>query len=211
MLPYARRAHNINVNYSTKCSPYYAIYGVAPNVTGLFEDIYSNLTPLEYGAKTSSTLKKAYCAMKMCQAEADNNVRNRNSPKNQIVEIIPGDKVLIKRDQAVSAKTTNLPWVGPYNVSATNDSIVKIEKDNKIDFIHRTQVVKVTSRKNHLKPVIELPGGQNFTGKSGGSEVEEMDKSTQQNEDLLAKNARPMRVRKNPERLQIQPNAKSYI
>ena len=100
-------------------------------------------------------LKKACCAIKLCQAEADANVRNKNSPNFEITEIFAGDQVLIKRDQSVASKTTNLSWIGPYLVINANNAIVQIQKDNVVDFIHRTQVVKIISRKTDLKETYE--------------------------------------------------------
>ena len=136
-------------------------------MTGLFNDIYSN-SPEENGHKTASVLKKAYCVIKLCQAEADANVRNKNSPNFEITEIFAGDQVLIKRDQSVASKTTNLSWIGPYLVLNANNAIVQIQKDNVVDFIHRTQVVKIISRNKELKLTLNLPTGQKFTVTESG-------------------------------------------
>jgi hypothetical protein len=113
-------------------------------------------------------LKRAYCAIKLCQAEADANVRNKNCPNFEIPEIFAGDEVLMKRDQSVASKTTNLPWVGPYKVINANDAIVLIQKDNVVDFIHRIQVVKIISRNKDLKLTLNLPTGQKITVTESG-------------------------------------------
>ena len=211
MLPYARRAHNINHNNATNCSPYFCIFGKKPEVTGLFNDIFSN-SPEEHGHKTASMLKKAYCAVKLCQAEADANVRNKNCPNFQITEIFAGDRVLIKRDQSVASKTTNLSWVGPYLVLNANDAIVQIQKDNVIDFIHRTQVVKIISRKTDLNSILNLPTSQKLSvAESGGVNAVNEESTTTPKENPATDNIRPIRTRQKPDRLEIKPKEKSYV
>ena len=156
-------------------------------------------------------LKKAYCAIKLCQAEADANVRNKNCPNFQITEIFAGDQVLIKRDQAVTAKTTNLPWIGPYTVINVNDAIVQIQKNTVVDFIHRTQVVKVISRKNDLKPTLNLPNVRKITvTESGGVNAVNEDPATTPKENPATENVRPIRNRQKPNRLQMKEKTKSY-
>ena len=156
-------------------------------------------------------MKKAYCAIKLCQAEADANVRNKNCPNFEIPEIFAGDEVLIKRDQSVASKTTNLPWVGPYKVINANDCIVQIQKDNVVDFIHRTQVVKIIPRNKDLKLTLNLPTGRKITvTESDGADAVNQESATTSKENPATGNGRPIRNRQKPDRLQIQPKEKSY-
>ena len=211
MLPYARRAHNINHNNAINCSPYFCIFGKKPEVTGLFNDIYCN-SPEENGHKTASVLKKAYCAIKLCQAEADANDRNKNCPNFKITEIFAGDQVLIKRDQSVASKTTNLSWIGPYLVINANNAIVQIQKDNVVDFIHRTQVVKIISRKTDLNSILNLPTSQKLSvAESGGVNAVNEESTTTPKENPATDNIRPIRTRQKPDRLEIKPKEKSYV
>ena len=121
------------------------------------------------------------------------------------------DQVLIKRDQSVASKTTNLPWVGPFSVINANNSIVQIQKNNVVDFIHRTQVVKIISRKNDLKSTLNLPTGRKITvTESGGADAVTEEYATTSKENPATGNGRPIRNRQKPDRLQIQPKEKSY-
>ena len=114
MLPYARRAHNINFNKAIKCSPHFCVFGREPDVTGLFLDIESDLNPADHGHKTASFLKKAHAAVKLAQAAADTQVVESSQIYHKPTQIYPGDDVYIKRDQSTSAKINHLNWVGPY-------------------------------------------------------------------------------------------------
>ena len=205
MLPYARRAHNINFNKAIKCSPHFCVFGREPDVTGLFLDIGSNLNPVEHGHKTASFLKKAHAAVKLAQAAADIRVVENSQIYHKPTKIYPGDDVYIKRDQSISAKTNHLNWVGPYKVLNVNDTLVHIKKSEKIeDFIHRTQVVKVVDRYPALKPVLVLPQGKNVAAESEGVSERETEM-----EDAAVDKISP-RCRKPPERIQINPKLQNY-
>ena len=43
ILPYARRAHNVNFNKAIKCSPHFWIFGKEPDLTGLFLNVEPDL------------------------------------------------------------------------------------------------------------------------------------------------------------------------
>ena len=143
ILPYARRAHNVNFNKAIKCSPHFCVYGKEPDLTGLFLNVEPEFDQKNYGLKTASYLKKAHAAVKLCQIEADKKIVQNSQTNHEVVSIVPDDEVYIKREQSVVAKNTHLDWVGPIKVIDANDTLVYIQKsENLTDFVHRTQVVK---------------------------------------------------------------------
>ena len=98
----------------------------------------------------------------------------QNSQINhEVVSILPGEEVFIKREQSVVAKNTHLDWVGPFKVLDANDTLVFIQKSEKLtDFVHRTQVVNKVHRFKKLEPIIVLPPNKIVEGvaaESGGS------------------------------------------
>ena len=160
ILPYARRAHNINFSAAIKCSPHFCIFGKEPDVTGLFLDIEPELNQPNHGLKIASFLKKAHAAVKLSQFEADEKVVDKSQIYHKPVPIYPGEEVFIKREQSNIAKNTHLNWIGPFKVIDVNDTLVYIQKSEKLtDFVHRSQIVKKINRFESLEPVIELPPG----------------------------------------------------
>ena len=198
ILPYARRAHNINFNKAIKCSPHFCIFGKEPNVTGLFLNIEPKVDLKNYGLNTASYLRQAHAAVKLCQLEADEKVVEKSQIFHKAVDISPGDSVFIKREQSVIAKNTHLNWIGPFEVLDINDTLVFIKKsENQTDFIHRNQIVKKIDRFDSLKPVISLPTGNAGAVESGGA----MENAEKNREDPAEKETkRPTRLRSAPKR-----------
>ena len=63
------------------------------------------------------------------------------------------DEVYLYRPLSATAKASQLPYVGPYRVIASNQHIIKIiDKDNKSDWVHRNHVFK----KQHRNPDLQL-------------------------------------------------------
>ena len=88
---------------------------------------------------------------------------------------------------------------------------MQIQKNTVVDFIHRTQVVKVISRKNDLKPTLNLPNVRKITvTESGGVNAVNEDPATTPKENPATENVRPIRNRQKPNRLQMKEKTKSY-
>ena len=150
-LPYAVRAFNCAPNAATGVSPYFAVYGRHPNVSGVELDQNEEMSPLEFGSKVRERLRTAYEAMKCAQKCSDEFLEKRLNPRFGIPQLHPGDKVLIKRTQSTEAKRTNMNWTGPFTVINCNGFIVHIQVQNGgKDFVHREHCVLIRERKNHL-------------------------------------------------------------
>jgi hypothetical protein len=55
-------------------------------------------------------------------------------------------------------------WVGPFRVTKSNESIIEIQKDGPDgpkDYVHRSHVVKVVNRDDHLKAKVVSPYSNN--------------------------------------------------
>ena len=168
-LPYALRAFNCAPNAATGVSPYYAVYGRQPNVTGLEPEETDQPTPLEFGKKVARRLRVAHEAMKRSQKCADELLENRMNPHFSIPDLKAGDKVLVKRTQSTEAKRTNMDWIGPYTVLATNGFIVHIQINNTRDFVHREHCVLVRERKQHADDD-DIPFWETETDVTNGDE-----------------------------------------
>ena len=81
-----------------------------------------------------------------------------------------------------------------------------------IDFIHRTQVVKIISRKTDLNSILNLPTSEKLSeAESGGVNAVNEESATRPNENPATDNVRPIRYRQKPDRLEIKPKEKSYV
>ena len=215
-LPYARRAHNISYNASTKVSPYFCVYGKNPNITGLMNITETSRNPHDFGKNQATILQKAYKAIKISQSGADLALRKRNEPHFEVTPINIGDLVYLKRDQSVAAKNTHLEWIGPFRVNNVSDCIVEIQKnENSKDFVHRTHVIKKIDRFEYLAPpVASEPVKGSVSNEIEGAPV--CDDSRESYKDILLKNniVSPSNLLKRsrlpPKKLQIQPTNKTY-
>jgi hypothetical protein len=163
-LMYARYAHNVAFNCATKCSPFFTVFGRDPNITQLENSKNWNNSPVDNGKRVATVLEKAHAAIKISQSEADLKFENRVNPKFEIINIDLGDDIYLKRAQSVAAKGTHMNWVGPFRVTKSNGSIIEIQKDcpdGPKDYVHRSHVVKVVNRDDHLKAKVVLPYANN--------------------------------------------------
>ena len=149
-LPYAVRAFNCAPNAATGVSPFFAVYGRHPNVSGADPEQSDEISPLEFGKKVEQRLRIAFEAMKRSQECSDEFLERRMNPRFDIPQLYPGDKVLVKRTQSAEAKETKSDWIGPHTVLASNGFVVHIETRNGgRDFVHREHCVLVRERRNH--------------------------------------------------------------
>ena len=92
------------------------------------------------------------------QSEADAALRKQAEPKVSAPEIVEGDSVLLHRPNSATAKRTKITWLGPFEVTATNGSVVKIkDTEGAEDWVHRTQVQIIEKRKPSLGPLPWFP------------------------------------------------------
>ena len=87
-------------------------------------------------------------------------MEQRHHRSHEPVKLQIADKVLIHRPQSAEAKTSKLPWVGPFEICDTNQRIVQItDSSGQKDWIHREDVRLVTPRRQSLdrNPATILP------------------------------------------------------
>ncbi|CBY11257.1 unnamed protein product [Oikopleura dioica] len=108
---------NSATNKSTRQSPYKAVWGVDPVISK-----FDKIDPPPSGADIPTFLKNRkqvtdllHDKIRICQAEADEKVRN-SRPYIEPEELHPGDEVLLKKERSALAKSTRLNWVGPFLV-----------------------------------------------------------------------------------------------
>ena len=179
-LMYARYAHNVAVNSATKCSPFFTVFGRDPNIAQLSKQPDIKISAQDNGKTVATVLEKAHAAIRISQGVADNNVENRVNTNIKIVDIEIGDQVYLKREQSVAAKGSHFNWVGPFTVTKTNESVLQIQKecpDGPKDYVHRTHVVKVVNRSDHLKAKVVLPYSTNVNSYKTGGDIHATHKS----------------------------------
>ena len=208
-LPYVRRAHNISYNSATKISPFFCVFGYDPDITGLINAKSNHSSPASYSEVLVSNLEKAYKAIRISQSEADAKSRDRNRPILPVIDIEPDDYVYLHRSQSVVAKETHMNWIGPYKVTQVYDSIVEIQlNDQKLDFVHRSHVVKVITRFEHLENdkgnILNSPTPEDISNNF-------LEKSQKYSHIFLdADPLTPKRSRLPTKRLQMDPSKKTY-
>ena len=162
-VPYVVRAMNRSVNAAIKISPFEAVYGRKPDLTGTQLDSPETTSPAEYGRKIAERLDVAYDAVILAQKGANEELDKRSKPQCEALELQPGDKIYLRRDQSIESVGGKMPFIGPYEVIALHDYTVKIDKgDDEIDFVHRSHCVKYIPRKPHLEEESE-----NVEGRAG--------------------------------------------
>ena len=78
-------------------------------------------------------------------------MESATNPKLDAKELQPGDNVLIYRPLSAIAKRTKMPWIGPYEVIATNRNVVQITDDEgHTDWVHRSHCSHQKKRNPHL-------------------------------------------------------------
>ena len=157
VLPYVRRAMNRSKNIATGCSPYYAIYGTEPCITGEVApgtDLRST-EPNSYGTSVQQRLTIAHQIITVANDEADRALERRGNPIVPAEELHTGDEVYLHRPNSVSSKNEHLSWVGPYTVLKSNGKILQINQNGHPVWVHRYHVVKKVNRRPELE--LEIP------------------------------------------------------
>ena len=104
--------------------------------------------PIPTAGKNMSPL-----ATEMSNLKADKKTENRFNPKVSAEEIETGDQILLFRPASAIAKRQKLNWIGPYEVVASNNQVVKIsDNEGKTDWVHRSHVCKKPKRPPSFGP-----------------------------------------------------------
>ena len=161
-VPYVVRAMNRSINAAIKISPFEAIYGRKPDLTGTHLDSPNTTSPAEYGRQIAYRLEVAYSAVQVAQKGANEELDSKSKPHHEALVLQPGDKIYLRRDQSVESEGGKMPFIGPFEVLASHDYTVQISKgDDNIDFVHRSHCVKQIPRKSHLeKTPLEITDGR---------------------------------------------------
>ena len=151
-VPYVVRAMNCSVNAATKMSPVEAVYGRKPDLTGTQLDSPTTTSPAEYGRRIAERLGVAHRAVTVAQKGANEELDKKSKPQFEALELQPGDKIYLRREQSVDSAEGKLPFIGPFEVIASHDFTVQIDKGNDdVDFVHRSHCVKEIPRNPHLE------------------------------------------------------------
>ncbi|CBY34671.1 unnamed protein product [Oikopleura dioica] len=153
---------NSATNKSTRQSPYKAVWGVDPVISK-----FDKIDPPPSGADIPTFLKNRkqvtdllHDKIRICQAEADEKVRN-SRPYIEPEELHPGDEVLLKKERSALAKSTRLNWVGPFLVCRSNGHVVLVsDSEGRQDWVHRSTCLKKVDRFPHLGEIPPFPNMQ---------------------------------------------------
>ena len=137
---------------ATKVSPFEAAFGFKPTLTEFDSTPGNRFSSVgEYIADNREVMKTLHDNMRLCQQVADKKLELQCNPKRKARDIEVSDEVLLYRPMSAVAKSTNMPWIGPYEVIAVNQYVVKIkDEDGKMDWVHRSHVCHRPKRKPEL-------------------------------------------------------------
>ena len=159
------RIMNCTPNSATKVSPHFAVFGKQPRVSQFDENQpEQNRTMDEHLLENRKALEEIHKNIRVCQMEADKRVEKQLDPKVQAELIETGDQILLYRPHSAMAKRSKCKWIGPYDVIATNDRVIKIADDEgKSDWVHRSHVCLKPKRPSHLgEPLPFIPMAPTF-------------------------------------------------
>ena len=142
---------NAAPNAALKRSPFEAVFGFKPKLNDFDPPgpMYTNVD--DYLKDNHETRKCIQKHMQLCQQIADEKLEEQINPKRQARELEVGDEILLYRPNSAKAKSTRMPWVGPYQIIATSPYVVKIsDSDGKTDWVHRAHVCMRPQRKMEL-------------------------------------------------------------
>ena len=149
-IPYVLRGLNNSKNKATKFAPFFSLYGRSPRSLAPISNLNVPATIEGYNFVNRSNLEQVHKLIKICQEEADQKLSAKDKQKTSPM-LIPGDEVCLYRPVSSQAKTTNLPFIGPFSVVKSNEQVVKIiDSTGKMDWVSRNHVVKKIPRKPEL-------------------------------------------------------------
>ena len=150
-VPYVVRAMNRSINAAIRISPFECVYGKKPDLTGTQLDSEASSLPAAYGRRIKYRLEVAHRAVRVAQKGANEVLDLKSVPHIKTLDLDPGDNIYLKREQFVDSENGKMPYIGPFEVIASHDYTVQIDKgDGDIDFVHRTHCVKEIPRHEHL-------------------------------------------------------------
>ena len=144
-------ALNAAPNQSTKCSPFYAMYGrhFRLDIPQIQKDSSAD-NPLSYGMTLGTQLSRVHKLVKLCADETVARYDSKVKPvKPESLQI--GDNVLIYRPISTQ-KDAKFDWIDGFVIVDFNDfsARIKNEKTDKLDWVHRRHIRKVKVRPPHL-------------------------------------------------------------
>ena len=219
-LPYVRKAMNAAKCTSTGCSPYYAVYGREPVITGISapgSELRSN-EALSYGASVQTILQKAHALIRLTNDEADRALENRENPVYPADELATGEEAYLHRPQSASAKESHMPWIGPFTILKSNGSIVQIDRNGTPEWVHRFHLSRKIERRPSLEvglpPIDNEPSSlEHETGEAeehASQEEPDTDWSEDVMEDQPTQPRRSSRRRRPPRRLSPRSQGQSH-
>ena len=134
VLPQCVHAMNISKNAATGVSPHFVVYGRKPEIglPTIKPDGFSFSHPKNYGGNLKRFLDRIHHLVRVSAEAADKSLDSTQNSWKKVQKIVVGDMVYVERKQSAVAKSTKMPWLGPYKVTACNDYVVRItdEKGN---------------------------------------------------------------------------------
>jgi len=150
---------NAAKNRSTKASPFEIVFGRPAKLSAFDKDCdppTGTSIPdfLKNRARVTDLLFKK---ISLCQKSADDVVRS-DRPRHTPEALEPGDEVFLKREHSAVAKSKHLRWLGPYVCVKSNGHVVQLsDLDGRLDWFHRSDILKRVSRPPELGPIPYFP------------------------------------------------------
>ena len=140
-------------NAVTQVSPFYCIFGRPYELPQLPQVPDSLKSVSDPGLTLAKRLANCHRAVQVLNEAADEAYKQKNNVKFDSSELQVGQEVLIYRPLSAEAKSTKMPWVGPYRVLQSNELTAKLQnpRNQLEDYVRRDHIRPLVARPAHLE------------------------------------------------------------
>ena len=158
--PLVTKALNVSVHKSIGVSPYEVIFGHKKQIADVPAEMRPNSnSPMSQVVITRLNLEKISRIVKKYQAQTDK-MNEKSTKRSDAAQLEVGEEISLKQPRSALALEHHLNNVGPYTVTGTNGSVVRItDPDGNSDFVHRAHCCPHPKRVENFDifPPVTLP------------------------------------------------------
>ena len=137
-------------NQMTKVSPFYTLFGREYQLPRL--PTVPDQGDSAHGVTLAKKLRNIHHVVRKLNEAADQKYIGKSTGNFDTSILTPGQEVLIFRENSVDAKSSHLPWLGPYTVITSNELTAKLRNPRtmKEDYVSRHHIKPLVPRPSHL-------------------------------------------------------------
>ena len=143
-------------NQVTKVSPFFTIFGREYQLPQL--PTVPDQGDSAHGVSLAKKLRNIHRVVRKLNEAADHKYIGKSTGNFDTSILTPGQEVLIFRENSVDAKSSHLPWLGPYRVINSNELTAKLQnpRNLKEDYVSRHHIKPLVPRPSHLDDESEV-------------------------------------------------------